>query len=106
EQLSCPSMACQCFGGLEPFAQRSVTLDALEDFPCPLGVAPAEQAAAEGREAGPEDHPHIDVARLAHDVLFEDAGGFEQHRQEQPVGDLVWTGGPFSASILGQELEE
>src|SRR5437870_2438818 len=45
-------------GRLEAFAQRLVLLQPGQDIRQPLAVGPAQQAAAERREANAQDQPH------------------------------------------------
>ncbi|MDQ3546113.1 MAG: hypothetical protein M3429_06300, partial [Verrucomicrobiota bacterium] len=39
-------------------------------------ISKTERPAAQGREAGTEDHPVIGVLGRGHDLFFEAAGGF------------------------------
>ena len=66
-----------------------VRLEHFDDLRRAERVGPEEQAAFERRKADAEDQAEVDVAHVAHDLLFEHARRFEQHRQEQSVGDLL-----------------
>ena len=52
-----------------------------------LRVVPGEDAAAGGRKAEAQDGGLVDVGRVARDLIFQCAERFEEHRQEEPVGD-------------------
>ena len=71
-------------------AERFVLLELLDDRRGAERVGPEEQAALERREADAEDQREIDVADVGHDAFFEQARRFEQHRQEQAIGEIVF----------------
>src|SRR5438128_4467908 len=56
-----------------------------------LRVGPAQNASLIWGEADAQDQPHIDVARVADDALGEDQAGFDQHGEEEAVGNLLRT---------------
>src|SRR4051812_48143925 len=83
ELLAGPRLADQGLRRLVTLPERGEARGALDDRAGALGVAPAEDSAPEGGEPDPEDQAHVDVRGLADDLLFEDARGLEEHRQEE-----------------------
>src|SRR5579885_1473659 len=73
ERPAVPGQLLQALGRLVAPAQGGVTRQLLDDRPGADRIRPAQDPAAERREADAQDQAHVDVARLAHDALLEDA---------------------------------
>jgi len=59
-----------------------------------------------GGKADPEDQAHVHVGRLADDAFLQDARGLQEHRQEQPVGDLALVHRPVAGLVLLEDRGE
>src|SRR5437867_3237817 len=76
-------------------------VEALDDIDDAEGVGVPEEAAAEGGEAGPEDHGEVDVGGGPGDPLDETERGFVDHREDHPVHGLAF-GGDAAAAVVDE----
>ena len=91
---------------MEAGAEGLILLQHLQDLAQAQRVGPAQETAAERREADAQDQAHVHVARVADNPLGQHAAGLHQHRQEESLGDLLLAKlAPVRADALQDCLE-
>jgi hypothetical protein len=72
----------------EPLAEVGELFQPVDDRPRAFGVAPVENSALKRWETDAQQQAQVDVSRFGDDAVFQNSGRFEQHRQEQSIGDF------------------
>ena len=86
-------------GRVKRGAEILISRRTIHDGPCPLAVAPGEDAAAGGGEGEAQGDANIDVGGITHDAVVHGPDRLEEHGKEEPVRDL-FLGGRMAVGVV------
>ena len=87
-----PGHPRQRSGRVKRGAEIIISRQTIQDGPCPLAVAPGEDAPAGGGEGEAQGDANIDFGGITHDAVVHGPYRLEEHGKEEPVRDLFLGG--------------